>query len=249
MNDRVKYYLEIADNALILSHRLSENSSKAPFLEEDLACTNVALDLIGLAESVYNEAARIEFKGNSGDDLAYRRMESDYYNSILVEQPNTDYAHIMVRQFFADTFNYYFFTALSTSTDNFLAAVSRKSLQEVTYHLRRSSEWMLRFGNGTDESQKRAQNAINALWPYTGELFQASDADQNLRSEGISIDLQEVNKQWVSKVNEVLYLAHLKKPESNFQLAGGKNGIHSEYLGYILAEMQFLTNKYPDAIW
>ncbi len=176
-------------------------------------------------------------------------MESDYYNSILVEQPNTDYAHIMVRQFFVDTFNYYFFTALSASTDNFLAAVSRKSLQEVTYHLRRSSEWMLRFGNGTDESQKRAQNAINVLWPYTDELFQESDADLNLRSEGISVDLQEVNNQWISKVNEVLYLAHLKKPERNFQLGGGKNGIHSEYLGYILAEMQFLTNKYPDAIW
>lgn len=249
MDDKVKYYLEIADNALILSYRLSENSSNGPFLEEDLACTNVALDLIGQAESLYNEAAKLNGKGETGDDLAYRRNERDYYNSILVEQPNTDFAYIMVRQFFADAFNYYFHLELSKSNDKYLAAVATKALKEATYHIRRSAEWMLRFGNGTEESGQRAQNAINELWKYTGELFNPSDADLNLRDSGISIDLEEVRSQWSIKVNEVFYLAHLKKPENEFQLLGGKNGIHSEYMGHILNEMQYLPNKYPDAKW
>lgn len=249
MNDQVKYYLEIADNAFILSHRLGENSSKGPFLEEDLACTNVALDLIGLAESIYNEAARIENKGNSGDDLAYRRDENDYYNGLLVEQPNTDFAYIMVRQFFADTFNYYLLTEFATSTDKFLKEVATKSLKEVTYHLRRSSEWMMRFGNGTETSQEKAQNAINSLWRYTDELFESSDADLNLRDRGISIDLEIVKTNWTQKVNEILYLSNLSKPENQFQIKGGKTGVHSEHMGFLLAEMQFLTNKYPEAKW
>lgn len=249
MNDQVKYYLEIADNAFILSHRLGENSSNGPFLEEDLACTNVALDLIGLAESIYNEAARIENKGNSGDDLAYRRDENDYYNGLLVEQPNTDFAYIMVRQFFADTFNYYLLTEFATSTDKFLKEVATKSLKEVTYHLRRSSEWMMRFGNGTETSQEKAQNAINSLWRYTDELFESSDADLNLRDRGISIDLEIVKTNWTQKVNEILYLSNLSKPENQFQIKGGKTGVHSEHMGFLLAEIQFLTNKYPEAKW
>jgi len=249
MEDRVKYYLEIADNAFILSHRLAENSSKGPFLEEDLACTNPALDLIGLAESVYNEAAIIENIGRSGDDLAYRRDEMDYFNSLLVEQPNTDFAHIMVRQFFMDTFNYYFFTALSSSKDKFLTAVAAKSLKEVSYHLRRSSEWMLRLGNGTDTSSQKAQQAINNLWRYTDELFNASPSDLNLRSIGISVDLEVVQKDWNQKVNEIFYLANLKKPENQFQLSGGKKVGHSEHMGFFLTDIQFLTNKYPEATW
>ncbi len=249
MDDKVKYYLEIADNALILSYRLSENSSKGPFLEEDLACTNIALDLIGQAESLYNEAAKLNGKGQSGDDLAYRRSERDYFNTILVEQPNKDFAYIMVRQFFVDVFNYYFHTELSKSRDKYLAAVATKALKEATYHIRRSAEWMLRFGNGTEESNRRAQDAIDELWKYTGELFNASEADLNLRESGVSIDLKEVQSHWNLKVNEVLYLAHLKKPNNEFQLPGGKNGIHSEYMGLILTEMQYLPSKYPDAIW
>lgn len=249
MDNKVKYYLEIADNALVLSHRLSENSSKGPFLEEDLACTNVALDLIGLAESVYNEAARIENKGNSGDDLAYRRAENDYFNTLLVEQPNTDFAFIMVRQFFTDTFNYYFCSELANSKDEFLNAIAAKSLKEVTYHLRRSSEWMIRFGNGTDTSNEKALKAINSLWRYTGELFEASEADLAVRAEGVSIDLEVVKNHWNQKVNEIFYLSHLKKPENVFQLNGGKTGAHSEHMGYLLSEMQYLTNKYPEAAW
>ena len=249
MENKVKYYLEIADNAFILSHRLSENSSSGPYLEEDLACTNVALDLIGQAESIFNEAAKIENKGNTGDDLAYRRDEIDYKNVLLVEQPNTDFAHMMVRQFFSDTFNYYFYTQLSDSSDEFLSAVAAKSLKEVTYHLKRSSEWMLRLGNGTETSNEKTQKAIDDLWRYTNELFESSEADLSLRESGVSVDLDSVKESWEQKVNEVLYLAHIKKPEEDFQLNGGKKGVHSQYLGYILCDLQYLTNKYPEAKW
>lgn len=249
MSARTKYYLEIADNALILSHRLSQNSSNGPFLEEDLACTNVALDLIGMAESIYNEAARIEEEDLTGDDLAYRRDEWAYYNCLLVEQPNTDFAHIMVRQFFMDAYHYYFLTELSKSKDNFLAAVATKSLKEVTYHLRRSSEWMIRFGNGTEESHRRASSAIANLCRYTNELFTSSEADLELRAEGISVDLSKVRTEWEHKIKEMFYLSSLKRPESHFSLYGGKDGRHSEHMGYILSDMQYLTNRYPEATW
>ena len=249
MEAREKYYLEIADNALILSHRLSENCSNGPFLEEDLACTNVALDLIGLAESIYNETAKNDSEINSGDDIAYRRNENDYVNCLLTEQPNKDFAYLMVRQFLMDTYNYYLFSELSNSSDEFLSAVGTKSLKEITYHLRRSSEWMLRFGNGTEVSKEKAQTAINDLWRYTEELFTASESDLALRDKGISADLEEVKSHWDQKVNEVFYLAHLNKPENEFQISGGKDGRHSEHMGYILNDMQYLTNKYPEASW
>lgn len=249
MKDLVTYYLEIADNAWILSYRLSENSSKGPFLEEDLACTNVALDLIGMAESIYNKAAEVEGNGGTGDDLAYRRQESEYLNNLLVEQENTDFAVLMTRQFLMDSFHYFFFTELTKSKDEFLSAVAHKSLKEVTYHLRRSSEWMLRFGGGTELSKAKAQDAINKLWRYTDELFTPSNADVNLRSSGISVDLQKIKQQWNEKVNEILMLSTLKKPEEPIYYGKGKKGIHSEYMGYILSEMQALTSKFSDAKW
>ena len=249
MEAKVKYYLEIADNAFILSHRISECSSNGPFLEEDLAGTNVALDLIGLAEAVYNEAAKLNGKGESGDDLAYRRDEIDYRNCLLTEQPNSDFAFIMTRQFFMDVYNYYYFTELSKSSDDFLKAIASKSLKEVTYHLRRSSEWMIRFGGGTDVSKEKAQKAVNTLWKYTGELFAPSAEDLSLRESGVSIDLEAVKEMWDQKVNEIFYLAHLTKPENDYQMMGGKSGVHSEHMGYMLADIQYLTNRYPEATW
>jgi len=249
MDAKVKYYLEIADNAFILSHRLSECSSNGPFLEEDLAGTNVALDLIGLAEPVYNEAAKLNNKGESGDDLAYRRSENNYFNCLLTEQPNSDFAFIMTRQFFMDVFNYYYFMDLANSSDKFLKAVASKSMKEVTYHLRRSSEWMIRFGGGTDVSKEKAQKAVDTLWKYTGELFTASEADLALRESNVSVDLDTVRTKWDQKINEIFYLAHLSKPENDYQMLGGKSGIHSEYMGFMLADIQYLTNKYPEATW
>lgn len=249
MKAKIAYYTEIADNAMILSHRLAENSSNGPFLEEDLACSNVVLDLLGMAESIYEEAAKLKNDGSSGDDLAYRRSEWEYKNALLAEQPNGDFAHLMVRQFFLDVYNYYFLSELMNSKDKFLSAIGVKSLKEVTYHLRRSSEWMVRFGNGTDESWKRAQQAINDLWRYTEELFEATEDDMQLRSKGISVDLNTVKEGWKMKVSEVFYLAHLQKPENQFQLKGGKTGKHTEHMGFLLAEMQYLTSTYPDAKW
>jgi ring-1,2-phenylacetyl-CoA epoxidase subunit PaaC len=249
MEVKINYYLEIADNALILSHRLSENCSRGPFLEEDLACTNVALDLIGWAESMYNEAGKISDNDRTGDDFAYRRSENEYTNCLLVEQPNNDFAYLMVRQFLIDTFNYNLCLELTNSKDAFLSAVATKSIKEITYHLKRSSEWMLRFGNGTEVSKEKAQTAINDLWRYTDELFKASESNLELRSAGISADLEKVKENWEQKVNEIFYLANLKKPENQFQLFGGKTGRHSEHMGFLLNDMQFLTNKYPDAKW
>ncbi|OFZ56672.1 MAG: phenylacetate-CoA oxygenase subunit PaaI [Bacteroidetes bacterium RIFCSPHIGHO2_02_FULL_44_7] len=249
MDVKEKYYLEIADSAFILSHRLAECCSRGPYLEEDLAGTNNALDLIGLAESLYTEAAKMHEAGMSADDLAYRRSEGDYYNYLLCEQPNTDFAWIMTRQFFMDVFHYYFFSELIRSSDAFLQAVAHKTLKEVTYHLKRSSEWMVRFGGGTETSRLKAQNAIDGLWKYTGELFTASNADTCLRALHVSADLEVVRAKWLQKVNEVFYLANLKKPSNDYQVLGGKSGIHSEYMGHMLSDIQFLTNKYPEAIW
>lgn len=245
---KTRYYLELADNALILSHQLATYSSRGPFLEEDLACTNVALDLIGLAESIYTELAK-HTPEKSGDDLAYRREEHEYRNAILVEQPNRDFAYLMVRQFFMDTYHYYLFTELSCSNDVFLSAIANKSLKEVTYHLKRSSEWMIRFGNGTEESKQRVQTAWNELWKYTDELFEISKETRTLVETGIVADPSKIREFWNQKVNEIGYLAHLRNPKDGHQISGGKRGVHSEEMGKILSELQFLTNKYPDAKW
>lgn len=249
METKQTYYLQIADNALILSHRLSEYSSHGPYLEEDLATTNVALDLIGIAESVYIETARITDEGKSADDLVYRRGESEYLNCLLVEQPNTDFAYIMVRQFFTDAFHFYFFTELVNSSDPFLAELGIKSIKEIAYHLRRSSEWMVRLGDGTEEAHQKTQDAINSLWRFTGEFFEENETDKEMRLTNAGADLFLVYKNWLAKINEIFYMSNLKVPDNKFQLSGGKNGRHTEHMGFILTEMQFLPSKYPDAIW
>lgn len=249
METKLKYYLQIADNALILSHRLSEYCSRAPFLEEDLANTNVALDLIGLAESVLEEVAKQENKGQCGDDIAYRRKETEFLNVTLVELPNEDFAHIMVRQFFTDAFHYYFFSELCHSKDVFLSALAKKSIKEVTYHLRRSSEWMIRLGKGTTEASQKTQNAIDKLWKYTHEFFIENEVDVEMTEKGIGANLQTVHANWKQKISEIFYMSHFNTPTNDLMIKGGKDGKHSENLGYILCEMQFLPSKYPDAKW
>lgn len=249
MEAKLKYYLQIADNALILSHRLGEYSSNGPFLEEDLATTNVALDLLGMAESTLNAAAQLEGKGRSGDDLAYRRAENEFVNCLLVEQPNTDFAFLMIRQFFTDAFHFYFFTELTKSKDAFLSSLAFKSLKETTYHLRRSSEWMIRLGAGTSEANDRTQHAVNKLWKYTADFFIPSEADEIAWKNGYGVSLENVSIQWQQKVKEIFYMSQLTIPTNGFEVTGGKNGIHTEHLGLILAEMQFLPSKYPNAVW
>lgn len=249
MEAKLKYYLQIADNALILSHRLSEYCSKGPFLEEDLANTNVALDLIGIAESIYTEVAKQENKGRSGDDIVYRRKETDFLNVILVEMPNDDFAHIMVRQFFTDVFQLNLFSELRDSKDEFLMGLAHKSIKEVMYHLKRSSEWMFRLGKGTVEANEKTQFAINKYWKYTHEFFLENETDIEMLQAGIGVDLSTIQKNWLAKVEEILEMSNLSIPDTDFTIDGGKKGHHSEHLGYILAEMQFLPSKYPDAIW
>lgn len=248
MDNLKQFYLQIADNALILSHRLSEYCSHAPFLEEDLANSNVALDLIGTAESVYIQLAKMEGLSNY-NDYAYKRSENHFFNVCLVEQPNLDFAYLMVRQFFMDAFHFSFYSELCSSKDPFLSALGIKTLKEVTYHLRRSSEWMIRLGDGTTEANKRTQLAINDLWPYTHELFVSSPADLALLTEEIAPDLDSIREQWFQKVNEIAYFANLKLPKELVVISKGKSGVHSEYMGHILAEMQDLVERYPDAVW
>jgi len=249
-NNLYTYCLRLADTSLILSYRLAEYSSHGPFLEEDLAITNVGLDLIGQAESLYKYAAEIKGGGLTADDIAYKRDEIDYKNLHLVEYPNEDFAYITVRQFFMDVYNYYIYSDLKNSSDKTIAAIAAKSLKEVTYHLRRSSEWMSRLGDGTEESHNKVQTAVNELWMYTDELFDMDNTDQELIANGVAIDLNEIEKRWSQKVNDVLVQATLKKPEHvKHSLVYGKNGGHTEFMGYILNEMQYLPNKFPDATW
>lgn len=249
-NHLYNYCLRLGDTSLILSYRLAEYSSFGPFLEEDLAITNVGLDLIGQAESLYKYAAEIKGGGVSEDDIAYKRDEIDYLNLHLVEYPNEDFAFITVRQFFMDVYNYYLYSALKESADATIAAIAAKSLKEVTYHLKRSSEWMVRLGDGTEESHGRVQDAVNELWMYTDELFDMNETDKDLIAKGIAVDLSDIEKKWSQKVNDILLEATLNKPEHvKHSLVYGKNGGHTEFMGYILNDMQYLPSKYPDAIW
>jgi len=243
------YLLQLADNALILGHRLSEWCGHGPILEQDMAMTNIALDLVGQARSLYQYAAEVEGKGKTEDDLAYLRMETEYRNVLLVEQPNEDFAYTVVRQFLYDIYSFHFYTQLKNSKDQQLAAIAEKSLKEVTYHVRWSSEWMIRLGDGTDLSHQKIQKAVNDLWHYSGELLQMSKAEEALLSEGIAVDLSTLKNDCEKKIESVLAEANLEKPENVFMQSGGKEGRHSEHFGFIISELQYLQRAYPGQKW
>ena len=243
------YILRLGDNALILGHRLSEWCGHGPVLEQDMAMTNIALDLIGQTRSFYQYAGEVEGKGRGEDTLAYFREAHEFRNILLTEQPNGDFAHTVVRQFFYDAFSQPFYQALQQSTDAQLAAIAEKSLKEVTYHLRWSSEWMLRLGDGTTLSNTKMQAAIDDLWMYSGEALTMNETDRLLVEEGIAVDLTPIAAVWQSKVDEILKAAQLQKPDNDWMQSGGKEGRHSEQLGYILAEMQSVQRTYPGLEW
>lgn len=243
------YCLRLADNSLILGHRLSEWSSKAPIIEEDLALTNMALDLIGRSVALFKYAAEVEGKGHSEDDLAYRRPERQFYNNLLVEQPNGDFAVTIVRQFFNSTFELLLYDELMKSKDATLAGIAAKTIKEIKYHQRHATDWMLRLGDGTPESHLRVQKALNDLWMFSGELFEMNEVDEILVKEGIAVDLNSLKASWKKRIDEVILEATLTVPTSSFMQTGSRNGIHTEYLGYIIAEMQYLQRAYPDAKW
>ena len=243
------YALRLADNSLILGQRLSEWTGHGPFLEEDLALTNIALDTFGTANSLLEYASKVENNGRSADDLAFFRNEREFTNVLLAEQPNGDYAKTITRQVFIDAFNVLFYGELAKSKDETLAGIAQKAIKEVTYHKRHSSSWLVRFGYGTEESHNRAQNALNELWRFTGELFEMDAVEEELIKKGIAVDLNKIKPLWEKSIDEILEKATLKKPENAFMQRGGKNGVHTEHLGYLLANMQTLPRMLPDAKW
>lgn len=241
--------LRRADDALILGHRLSEWCGHAPTMEEDMALTNVALDHIGQARSLYSYAADVEDAGNDEDRFAYLRDVGQYRNLLLVEQPNGDFAHTIVRQFLYSAFADPFWRAMVGSTDQTLAAIAAKSEKESAYHLLHATEWMLRLGDGTNESRARAQAALENLFAYCEELFYCDDSEQSLIAEGVYVDPESIRPGWLSTVTKVLAEAGLSLPAAAWHQKGGRVGIHSEHLGHLLSELQYLQRSHPGARW
>lgn len=243
------YTLRLADNALVLGHRLSEWCGHAPVLEEDLALGNLGLDLIGQARALYTYAGKIEGRGRDEDALAYLRDAREYRNILLVEQPNGDFAATMVRQLIYAAFAHPYFEALAGSRDVTLAAIAAKSAKELAYHVRHSAEWVIRLGDGTAESHRRAQEALDELWPYAGEMFEADDVERELIAAGVAVEPQAIRPAWQRTVDDVIDEATLTQPRAGWMQTGGRTGRHSEHLGHILSELQFLQRAYPGATW
>lgn len=255
MNNLFLYTLHLADNALILGHRNSEWTGHGPVLEQDIALSNIALDLLGQARNFYQYAAQLSSsdKEVTEDTLAYLRDSHEFRNCLLVEQPNGDWGKTILRQFFFSTYQFYLYQQLQHSKDETLAAIAAKALKEVTYHMRWSAEWVIRLGDGTDESHSRMMNAMDDLWKFTGELFIAAEFETQLVQEEIAVDIASLQSSWNERVNAVLEEATLADEDGKRQKAwmqtGGKDGRHTEHLGYLLAEMQYLQRVYPDSTW
>jgi ring-1,2-phenylacetyl-CoA epoxidase subunit PaaC len=245
----VLYALRRADDALILGHRLSEWCGHAPMMEEDMALANIGLDLIGQARELYTYAAKVEGADNDEDKFAYLRDVRQYRNLLLVEQPNGDFARTIMRQFFYSAFADLYWRAMMASKDATLAAIAAKSEKESAYHLRHSSEWVIRLGDGTAESHRRAQSAIDDLWPFTGELFHSDDSDQTLVAENVAVDPESLRAGWTQEVSSVLQISTLKLPISSWMQKGGRFGHHSEHLGHLLSDLQSLQRSFPGATW
>src|SRR5574343_94465 len=249
MNSLFEYVLRLGDDSLLLGHRLSEWCGHGPILEEDIAMTNISLDLVGQATSLLGYAGELEGNGRDADALAFLRFDRDYKNVLLVEQPNGDFGMTMLRQFFFDAYRKPLFEKLQHSTDQHLAAIAEKSLKETKYHLKHSSEWVIRLGDGTEESNARIQDSLNTLWRYTNELFFKDEVDAELVEKGIVPSLQEIQNEWNATVTAVLNEATLTIPTNNWKQEGGRKGLHSEHLGYILAELQYMQRAYPNMQW
>lgn len=244
------YCVRLADNAVILAQRLCEWCGHGPILEEDIAMSNMGLDLIGQARGFYAYAATLEGKGRSEDDLAFHRSEREFTNRCIVEQPNGDFGMTMMRSFLHGCQAYLHYRALVNSKDETIAGLAEKALKEMTYHVRHSSDWIIRLGDGTEESHRRVQEALDELWSFTDELFEMDQVDALLIKEGIACDLAAQRAEWEKMVAEVFSKATLKIPsEKGYQSSGGIYGRHTEHLGHLLSEMQILPRTYPDANW
>jgi len=248
-NGLFEFLLQMGDNCLILGHRNSEWCGHAPALEEDIAVANVSLDLIGQTQMWLTLAGEVEGQYRSADDLAYLRDAFDFRNLLLLEQPNTDFALTLVRQFLFDAWHLPMLKGLMNSTDKRIAEIAEKSVKEVAYHLDRSTDLLIRLGDGSAESHRRMQGALDELWSYTGEMFTFDDLQPALVTDGIVPDTDAISDTWKRHVSATLKAATLDMPENEFIRRGGKDGIHSEHLGFLLAEMQFLQRAYPGASW
>ncbi len=248
-NSLFEYLLRLGDNNLILAQRLSAWCGHGPVLEEDIALANISLDLIGQARMWLTLAGEVESKGRDEDKLAYLRNENEFRNVLLVEQANGNFADTMARQFYYDQWHILLLRELQKSSDARIAAIAEKSFKEVSYHVRRSSEWVVMLGDGTDESHTKIQQAIDKLWPYTGELFDRDAVDNELCAKGIACDVSALREIWLKQISVILQEATLKLPEATWMQSGGKQGMHSESFGFLLAEMQVLQRTYPGATW
>jgi len=243
------YILGVADNSLILGQRMGELCGHGPSLETDIACTNISLDLFGQVRSYFQYAAKIAGDNRTEDDIAMLRKEREYKNVLLVEQPNTNFAYTIGRQFLFDVYHLAFLSELQNSQDLTLSAIANKCIKEVSYHERFSSDWVKRLGDGTEESNQKMQDAINDLWTYTDELFHQTEADKAMVSEGVGVDVTKLKDGFYERVNTLLAEANLQIPESKWFQKGGKEGIHTEHLGYLLSDLQYMQRTYPNMEW
>ena len=247
--DAFQYLLRLGDDRLVLGHRLSEWCGHAPILEEDIALANIALDLIGQASLLLSLAAQEEKGRRDADALAYLRDAIDYRNVLIVELPKGDFAFTIARQFFFSVYSMLQAEALQRSKHEQLAGVASKMLKETRYHVRHSGEWMLRLGDGTEESRARLQTAVDELWRYTGELFLPDDLDQRAAEAGLGVETATLEPRWRQQVNDVLTRAKIAIPDVKWMQRGGRTGQHTEHLGHMLAEMQVLQRQHPGASW
>ena len=241
--------LRQGDRALVLAQRLLEQITHAPEIEEDMALANLALDLIGQARTLYSYAGEVEGSGRKEDDFAYWRDQRDFLNPLLVEQPNGDFAHVIVRQFLHDAFALPYWQAMTRSSDETLAALAGKAQKETAYHLRHSRAWVVRLGDGTAESHARAQAAVEGLWRFTGELFEADEVEETLVAAGVAADPAELAGTWRAAVEEAMREATLEIPAADTMQCGGRVGRHSEGFSYLLGEMQVVARAHPGATW
>lgn len=243
------YALRLGDDALVLAQRLSEWSAKAPELEEDVALTNIALDLLGQARALLSYAGEIEGEGRDEDALAFLREEREFSNVQLVEQPNGDFAQTIARQLFFSTWQLALYDALTSSTDETIAAVAAKGVKEVAYHRDHAVQWTLRLGDGTPESHERMQAGLDRMWPFIAELFTSDDVERVLTEQGVAVDVSTLRAGWEETVGAVLEEATLERPDASWTARGGRRGLHTESFGYLLAEMQHLHRSHPGARW
>ncbi|MDX8352971.1 1,2-phenylacetyl-CoA epoxidase subunit PaaC [Cognatiyoonia sp. IB215182] len=250
MDHLFAFLLRQGDNALVLGHRTSEWCGVAPALEEDIALANTALDLIGQTQLWLGYAAEVEGAGRTANDLAFGRDAYDFKNLLMLEVPNADFGRTLLRQFFFDAFQVPWLTALQTSSDQRVADIAAKSLREALYHLDRSAETVIALGDGTEESNKRMQAALDYIWPYTGEMFADDATDTAMQTAEVAPLPSAMRDTWQQTVTDMLTQAHLTAPEGSFAHSGGRSGFrHTEHLGHMLATMQVLHRSYPGAVW